>query len=148
MSQMFFCRATLHPSPVQIKTLSLSFRSAKQLRGLAEMLPAGPQWKRQRMNTTHPTKSKVYLYYRDPVECLEALFSNPLFQGKMDFIPRRVWTTSARLVRRYSEWMTGDAAWEYQVRIPHYTTTVEPFIEICQVSSSPGGNLTRSNPFV
>jgi hypothetical protein len=47
---------------------------------------------------------------------LESLFTNPLFYDKLDFVPRRVWKTAARLVRVYSEWLTGDAAWEIQVR--------------------------------
>ncbi|KAG2115444.1 hypothetical protein DEU56DRAFT_748676, partial [Suillus clintonianus] len=56
------------------------------------------------------------LFWRDPIECLESLFSNPPFHNKLDFTPRRVYTTAAHLVRVYSEWMTGDAAWEMQVR--------------------------------
>jgi hypothetical protein len=47
---------------------------------------------------------------------LESLFTNPLFYDKLDFVPRRVWKTAARLVRVYSEWLTGDAVWEIQVR--------------------------------
>lgn len=55
------------------------------------------------------------LYYRDPLECLEFLFRNPLFADHIDFCPRRVYRTAERLVRIYSEWMTGDSAWEMQV---------------------------------
>lgn len=55
------------------------------------------------------------LYYRDALDCLEFLFSNPLFAGHIDFCPRRVYTTAEKLVRVYSEWMTADSAWEMQV---------------------------------
>ncbi|KIJ63226.1 hypothetical protein HYDPIDRAFT_66475, partial [Hydnomerulius pinastri MD-312] len=97
-----------------IKTLPLSFQTAKELRGRAELLPKGPQWKCQQIEMSHPTKSPVWLYWRDPIELLEALFSHPLFRRKIDLVPRKVYQTAAHLVRVYSEWMTGDAAWEMQ----------------------------------
>ena len=56
------------------------------------------------------------LYYRDSLDCLESILSNPLFTDKIDFSPRCVYTTAERLVRVYSEWMTGRGAWEMQVR--------------------------------
>jgi len=80
------------------------------------MLPRGPSWKCQIISSIHATKSPIRLFWRDPVECLESLFSNPLFHDKLDFVPRRVYKTAARLLRVYSEWLTGDSAWELQVR--------------------------------
>ena len=68
------------------------------------------------MTTAIPTKSPVRLFYRDSVECLEALFQHPLFHDKLDFVPRRVYRTAERMVRVYSEWMTGNVAWDIQVR--------------------------------
>lgn len=107
--------------------MPLSFRTAKELRGRAELLPRGPQWKCQEIPTSHPTKSPVWLYWRDPIELLEALFGNPLFRGKIDLVPRKVYQTAARLVRVYSEWMSGDAAWDMQVR---RMTSVTKFIPL------------------
>lgn len=97
-----------------MKTLPISFRTAQQLRGLVEILPSGPQWQ-YRVLHTKPTKSPVRLFYRDAVQCLEALFGHPLFHDKMDLTPRRVYRTAERLVRVYTEWMTGDVAWQMQV---------------------------------
>lgn len=87
------------------------------------MLPKGPSWKCQIVPSLHRTKNPIRLFWRDPVECLEALFSNPLFHDKLDFVPRRVYTTAARLTRVYSEWLTGNFAWEFQVCAsePHNT---------------------------
>ena len=67
------------------------------------------------MKTAIPTKSPVRLFYRDSVECLEALFEHPLFHDKLDLVPCRVYRSAERLVRVYSEWMTGDVAWDIQV---------------------------------
>ena len=72
---------------VKIKSLPLSFRMAKELRGRAELLPSGPRWKSQEIRTSHPTKRPVLLYWRDSLELMEALFNNPEFQDMMDFSP-------------------------------------------------------------
>jgi hypothetical protein len=60
------------------------------------------------------------LFYRDSLDCLETLLSNPLLTDQIDFSPYRVYKTAERLVRIYSEWMTGDGAWQMQVsRLNH-----------------------------
>ncbi|KAG2127312.1 uncharacterized protein EDB93DRAFT_1257065 [Suillus bovinus] len=59
---------------------------------------------------------------RDPVECLESLFSNPLFHDKLDFVPRRVYTTAAQVLHVYLEWLMGDFAWDIQNQLPRGAT--------------------------
>ncbi|KAG6373014.1 hypothetical protein JVT61DRAFT_7067 [Boletus reticuloceps] len=105
-----------------VKTLPLSFASAKELRSRAEILPSGPVWKFQIVPTTHPTKQPIHLYYRDSLDCIEALFNNPLFAGHMDFSPYRLFTTAEQVVRLYTEWMSSDGAWELQSQIPQDST--------------------------
>jgi hypothetical protein len=61
-------------------------------------------------------KRAMSLYYRDPIECLQALLSHPLFEGHISFISRKVWSTAARSVRIYEDWLSGNHAWELQVR--------------------------------
>ncbi|KAG1846272.1 hypothetical protein F4604DRAFT_1595105 [Suillus subluteus] len=101
-----------------IQNLQLSFSNARELHSQAEMLPSGPSWKCQTIPSLHPTKLPICLFWRDPVECLESLFSNPLFHDKLDFVPRRVYKTAARLLRVYSEWLTGNSAWDMQSQYP------------------------------
>ncbi|KAG1733273.1 hypothetical protein EDB19DRAFT_1830994 [Suillus lakei] len=79
-----------------IKGLPLSFSSAKELRGRAEMLPSDPCWMSQVLTTSHPTKSPVVLYW--------------------------VYTTAQCLCRVYLEWMTGDDAWNMQSALPEGAT--------------------------
>ncbi|KAG0693661.1 hypothetical protein DFH29DRAFT_762430, partial [Suillus ampliporus] len=105
-----------------IQNLQLSFSNARELRSHAEMLPSRPSCKCQTIPSIHPTKLPIHLFWRDPVECLESLFSNPLFHDKLDFIPRRVYKTAARLLRVYSEWLTGDSAWDMQSQYPRGAT--------------------------
>ncbi|KAG1849723.1 hypothetical protein F4604DRAFT_1883751 [Suillus subluteus] len=105
-----------------VQTLHLSLNNAKELQSRAEMLPSGPSWKCQIIPSIHPTKSPIQLVWRDPVECLESIFSNPLFHDKLDFIPRHIYKTAVRLLCVYSEWLMGDSAWEMQTQLPRGAT--------------------------
>ncbi|KAI5982093.1 hypothetical protein EDD15DRAFT_2403257 [Pisolithus albus] len=98
-----------------VKQVPISFRSAKELCLRAEMLPSGPRWKSHTLLPQVPTKRKPIIYYRDPLECLQSLLSHPLFTSHISFIPRRVWSSSARIVRIYEEWMSGNHAWSLQI---------------------------------
>jgi hypothetical protein len=81
-----------------------------------ELLPKAPQWRCMPIVVDgYPTKAPMCLYYRDALECVEYLFGNPLFVGQIDYSPQRLWKTAEKLERVYTEWMTGDSAWEMQV---------------------------------
>ncbi|KAG1835925.1 hypothetical protein DFJ58DRAFT_719208 [Suillus subalutaceus] len=105
-----------------IKELPLSFSSAKELRGRAEMLPSGPRWMSKVIPTSHTTKSPVVLYWRDPLECIASIFNNPIFHNRIDSRPRKVYTTAEKRCRVYTEWMTGNDAWDMQAAIPSGAT--------------------------
>ncbi|KAJ7017639.1 hypothetical protein C8F04DRAFT_1214995 [Mycena alexandri] len=94
--------------------MHLSFRTAKELRSRVEMLPKGPEWKAIPWPTEYPTKNSLTLYYRDPLECLQTLLSNPLVQDFIHFTPFRLWANSEKLMRIYTEWLSGDVAWNMQ----------------------------------
>ena len=107
---------------VQIQRLSLSFSSAKTLRTRTEQLPNAPKWKMQDILIDgYPSAKPVTLFFRDPLECIQALLQNPIFEGKWDFTPRKVYDGADRQNRIYSEWMTSDGAWVAQVGIPHHS---------------------------
>ena len=99
-----------------MKNLALSFRSAKELRTRAEALPSGPRWVCEALTTEHPTKELTYVFYRNPIECLQTLLSHPLFESHISFVPRKIWTSAAKICRIYDEWLSGDLAWSMQVR--------------------------------
>ena len=80
------------------------------------MLPPGPSWKCKSWPTTHPTKSPVQLFYRDPIECIESLFKSPLAADNIEFTPYQVFKTAEKEVQIYSEWLSGKVAWTMQVR--------------------------------
>ncbi|KAI5984418.1 hypothetical protein EDD15DRAFT_2177214 [Pisolithus albus] len=101
-----------------IKSVPLSFRSAKELRSRAETLPPGPLWLCETLTTEYPTKEPPLLFYRNPIECLQALLSHPHFESHISFVPRRVWTCAAKICRIYDEWLSGDRAWSMQEALP------------------------------
>jgi len=82
------------------------------------MLPSVPEWKFKIITLTgHATKEPMLLFYRDALDCVEYLFGNPVFTGKIDFCPVRLYRNSEQTIRMYTEWMTGNAAWQMQVCI-------------------------------
>ena len=99
----------------QTAKMHLSFQTAKDLRNRIEILPRGPLWKSKDWKTPYPTKRPLTLFFRDPLECLQALLSNPIVQDFIHFTPFKLFATSKKLMRIYTEWLSGDAAWRIQV---------------------------------
>ncbi|KAG1720476.1 hypothetical protein EDB19DRAFT_1611322, partial [Suillus lakei] len=108
-----------------IGDLPLSFHSARELRGRAESLPSGPCWKSQVIPTSHPTKSLAVLYWWDPLECIVTIFNHPLFHNCIDYTPRK---HRSSLGYTYTDWMTGDHAWEMQSALPHGATLLSTIL--------------------
>ncbi|KAF7972624.1 hypothetical protein HWV62_17370 [Athelia sp. TMB] len=81
-----------------VKTLPISFKSAKDLRACAEELPPGPKWTCQPWPVKYPTKHPVSLFYRDSISCVRSLFSNPLFADHMYYTPFREFKTAEKLL--------------------------------------------------
>jgi hypothetical protein len=80
------------------------------------MLPKGPEWKCIPWTTNVPTKTKIHLYYGDPLECIQSLLHRLLMKDYIHFRPLRVFKTAAKTMQMYTEWMTSDVAWSMQVQ--------------------------------
>lgn len=94
----------------------MSFHTAKALRGRIEMLPKVPDWKFKKITLPgYATREPMHLFLRDALTCAEYLFGNPLFAGHIDYSPSRLYRDAEKTIRVYSEWMTGDVAWNMQV---------------------------------
>ncbi|KAF8191579.1 hypothetical protein K438DRAFT_1590987 [Mycena galopus ATCC 62051] len=102
--------------------LPLSFKSANELRGRVEKLPAGPQWKsKEIVYEGYSTKAPLVLYYRDPLECIQFLLKNPLIHDHLDLVPTKKFRDGKHI---YDEWITGDGAWEMQAALPAGATLI------------------------
>src|SRR5215469_233048 len=100
---------------MQVQSLNLSFSTAKRLRGLAQMLPRGPEWKCKPWTTVYPTKKPISLFYRDPLTCIQSILYNPLIKDFISFTPFRLYESATKAMRIYTEWLSGDVAWSMQV---------------------------------
>ncbi|KAJ7766827.1 hypothetical protein B0H16DRAFT_1453842 [Mycena metata] len=108
--------------------MHLSFRTAKDLRSRIEILPKGPEWKAKAWPTQYPTKHPLTVYYRDPLECLQYLLQNPLIKDHITFTPFRLWANADKLMRIYTEWLSGDVAWNMQEQLPKGATLLGTII--------------------
>lgn len=102
---------------IQFNRIGLSFGSGQALRDRLSMLPSVPKWKACEVNLglSYPTTTPATLYFRDGMECLKHLFSNPVLGAHMDFQTRLVFRDSNASVHIYNEMMTGNWATETQV---------------------------------
>jgi hypothetical protein len=96
--------------------MSLTFTSAHALWSLVESLPDPPHWYCQEMVTEgYKLPCPIYFYWCDALEVIEYTFGNPIFVLHMQFDPQRLWTDQLKTEHIYSEYMTGDFAWQSQV---------------------------------
>ncbi|KAH9159458.1 hypothetical protein EDB89DRAFT_2117806 [Lactarius sanguifluus] len=128
-----------------INGLGLSFRNAKRLRGLAEMLPQGPEWRCKPCDSPFPMKKNVHLFYRDPLECIQCILSNPLMNDHIRFTPFRVYESAVSAMRIYTEWLTGDVAWSMQSQLPDGATLLGVVLssDKTNISAMTGGRVAH-----
>ncbi|KAG6913043.1 hypothetical protein DXG01_010079, partial [Tephrocybe rancida] len=101
-----------------ILNIGLSFGTSKDLYSRVEILPKGPQWKGMPWPSDHPTKTPLSLFYRDPLECIQSLLISPLVKDHLSMDPFRLFKTAEKLTRVYTEWLSGDLAWQMKSNIP------------------------------
>lgn len=128
-----FDRTYSYLCPAQVKGLNLSFGNAKKLRGLAELLPKGPVWQCKVWKTVYPTKKKLTLFYRDPLECIQSILHSPLMKDHIKFKPLRIFESASRAMRIYTEWLSGNAAWSMQVSPLHQSVSF-PLLHSCRAN--------------
>ncbi|KAG2139145.1 uncharacterized protein EDB93DRAFT_1253070 [Suillus bovinus] len=100
------------------KENSLLFHHTKELHQWVEMLPSGPRWKYEDILTDFPMKHLLRIFYRDPIDCLQSLLSNPQLADCINFNCQRVYKSVDRLSRVYSSFMMGDHSWYLQCQVP------------------------------
>jgi hypothetical protein len=104
------------------------------------MLPKGPEWRCKPCDSPYPTKKKVDLFYRNPLECIQSILSNPLVNNHIKFTPFRIYESAVSAMRIYTEWLTGDVAWSMQV-CPQPVSSVTLFLTVLQSQLPDGATL-------
>lgn len=97
--------------------MNLSFKSYHALESMMESLPSGPSWHSETIVVEgYKTKKPIVFIYRDAAEVVDYIFGNPIFAHVMEMDPRKVFTDAGWEERIYTQFMTGQYAWECQVR--------------------------------
>ncbi|KAI6108121.1 hypothetical protein F5141DRAFT_974086, partial [Pisolithus sp. B1] len=89
---------------------------------LIELLPSGPQWKFRSVKTESLTKHGLQVFYRDAIECLQYLVHSPSNNGQIEFMPKNIYSAADHMQHVYTEWLTGDRAWELEDALPDGAT--------------------------
>ncbi|KAH7099434.1 hypothetical protein BKA62DRAFT_744176 [Auriculariales sp. MPI-PUGE-AT-0066] len=63
-------------------------------------------------------------FYRNAVDLVRDLLADPTFDEQLLFRPVHRYTSKSKKSRKYSEWNTGDWAWEIQAHLHHGATTI------------------------
>jgi hypothetical protein len=93
--------------------LELSYHSVKQLNDLIDHeLPERPTFQHKELVIGQEC---LEFYYRDALECIQLLFSDPQYTQDLVFAPERHYTSHKRKSRLYHEMYTCDWWWTIQV---------------------------------
>jgi hypothetical protein len=80
-------------------------------------LPKLGHWHEETLSLLEDPTVEHTIQYRNPLDVIQALWSNPTYVDQMVFAPRRLWSSHDRSSRLYNEMWTGDWWWETQVSI-------------------------------
>lgn len=90
-----------------------SFKTVDQLLAYIANLPHGAQWQATAMEFTgYKTTRPIRLIWRNALEVVTELLSNPMFERYMTYDPHIV---MRNMEREYSEFFTGTRAFDIQV---------------------------------
>ncbi|KAG2741692.1 hypothetical protein P692DRAFT_20879866 [Suillus brevipes Sb2] len=99
-----------------------SFTSKDQLLDWIDALPSFVSWKVSNLEFTgYKTTYPVQLIWRDALEVVKQLFSDPVFANHITFQPHVVNTGGQR---EYGDYMSADIAWKIQDHLPVGATQV------------------------
>jgi Plavaka transposase len=102
-----------------------SYSSNYMLLKKIDSLPTKPEWKCETIEVKGNVigvdgkfkTEDVELWFRDPIECIQDLISNPAFREHISYVPQKVFTSQSGTTRIYDEAWTGDWWWAMQVSI-------------------------------
>jgi hypothetical protein len=96
-----------------VDKLGLSYRNTEELnKVIAKKLPGRPPFQRQSIELG----GEIFeVYFRDIIECIKALFSDPDFAPYMIHAPERHYTDDTCTMRMYHDMNTGEWWWSTQV---------------------------------
>ncbi|KZW03090.1 hypothetical protein EXIGLDRAFT_636720, partial [Exidia glandulosa HHB12029] len=101
----------------------LGVKNSGQLNSKIDELPGYGTWS-YTVVTVDGSETKHELFYRDPTDCLRALWADPAFKDHLSFAPEKHFADAAHTNRLYTDMKTGDWWWQMQGKIPIGSTVV------------------------
>ncbi|KAH8100148.1 hypothetical protein BXZ70DRAFT_894126 [Cristinia sonorae] len=109
--------------------LGISFSNSRELNKIIDkQLPSGrPQF---RCKEVTACGEAFDVYYRDPLECVKALYGDPNFAADLVFKPERHYADADQTIRMYHELFSGKWWWQTQKSVEKETpgATIVPII--------------------
>ncbi|KAG8940753.1 hypothetical protein FRC03_005128 [Tulasnella sp. 419] len=100
--------------PSVVEALGLLFKNTCELNQIIDNgLPKVPIWRTFKLQMDDGGK-EYEVYFRQPLECLAALYSNLAFADKMVFAPENQWADEEKRSCLYNKMNTGDWWWQKQ----------------------------------
>ncbi|KAH7098536.1 hypothetical protein BKA62DRAFT_810670 [Auriculariales sp. MPI-PUGE-AT-0066] len=93
---------------------SLTIKSARDINRLIDKLPSPAEFQHEKL-CVDGQPIPFDCFHRNALEIVRDLIGDPTFAGQLLFKPVRRWTSKARKTRKFSEWNTGNWAWEIQL---------------------------------
>ncbi|KAI0055803.1 hypothetical protein BV25DRAFT_1815128 [Artomyces pyxidatus] len=95
--------------------LDLPFSTSQELNQIIDKkLPGRPKFKREQVEVAGESYP---VYYRDPMECIKALYGDPEFAPHLVYAPERHYVDDDQTIRLYGEMHTGKWWWRVQVTV-------------------------------
>ncbi|EMD33212.1 hypothetical protein CERSUDRAFT_57388 [Gelatoporia subvermispora B] len=122
--------------PIVQSRMQPSFRNKNQLFKAVDSLPSsGASWTCEEVTVTgdlmgdgdEPQTESVEIWFRDPLECVQELLNNPMFEEHMSYAPRKQYADAEGETRVIDEMASSDWWWQIQERLPA-GATVAPVI--------------------
>lgn len=127
------CRfiSTCHCGCQLVNKLGLSFRNSQELNTIIDThLPnRRPRFHRQEV-AVKAAGEAFDVYFRDVMECIKALYSDPEFAPHLKFAPERHYADEDGTQRLFHDMHTGRWWWNTQVSLCFCQTSVQAYINV------------------
>lgn len=95
--------------PGVVEKLGLSYKNVREIHQLVDSLQASrDNWKSQTLGFEDNPQESFSIHYRDPVEVIRSLWSDPSLVDDLVFAPQKVYQSKTVKKRIYSEMWDGD----------------------------------------
>ncbi|KAH9916939.1 hypothetical protein B0H21DRAFT_816102 [Amylocystis lapponica] len=121
--------------PIVQTRVKPSFHNKDAFLGAIDTLPSGVDWQCQDIQMTGDVPDQdgnlsvehLELWFRNPLECIRELLSNPAFKDVLKYAPERHFADKNKDAQVTSEMWTGEWWWDLQQRLPE-GATIAPVI--------------------